>query len=390
MSSANLSSSPDTMYSELCHTIQSSDLNVVKATMERAKDVLQNDEDYPSFTTGIAAEYGRLEILTYLIDHQGFPFDENTMSSAVESGNLEIVKFLLQKGCPMNRRSCDSAAAFGFLDILTFLRQHGCEFNIKTAFRSALETGCIDSISLLRPEVSSMMTQNDIWKVVVTPMFRFYNSNRTKNVIAYFRHIEKMPIDYDMLMKITILADNPDILEYIQFPPPPHVGHPLDFNVYGNMAIKLDKVECLKYLLKYDDDFEEIHAFAKLAATNGSIKVIEYLLDEHNVMLQNDEDLLNAAVKAGQLNLIKFLIKRDFSWGVDTFRCAIVSKNLNVLQFLFDCGCPFRWSHELKRGFKKLPEDVQDFIKKALHHRVYPNKKILPRDIQDKIKHNCL
>ena len=47
-----------------------------------------------------AAGYGRHELVQWLIQEQGFAMDWDVIRSAAMSGNLELIRWLVVKGCP--------------------------------------------------------------------------------------------------------------------------------------------------------------------------------------------------------------------------------------------------------------------------------------------------
>ena len=67
----------------------------------------------------VAAEFGHLELVRWLIQEQGFTMNRTVMTSAARSGNLELVQWLRGEGCPWTGATRNVAAKkFGYTDDL--------------------------------------------------------------------------------------------------------------------------------------------------------------------------------------------------------------------------------------------------------------------------------
>jgi hypothetical protein len=75
-----------------------------------------------------AAGAGHLELLKYLF-HQGFPWDKDTCLAAAGNGHLSCLQFAHEQACPWDQFVCREAALQGQLECLRFLFQQGCPHN---------------------------------------------------------------------------------------------------------------------------------------------------------------------------------------------------------------------------------------------------------------------
>jgi Ankyrin repeats (many copies) len=100
-----------------------------------------------------AASTGQLETLKWLIDHDA-PKSESVCASAVHSGNIEIIQYLMgalnlngsskaqdlndpSKNYPLIASCCSYAGLNGNLDILKWLRDQGCPWDNNTINQAA-------------------------------------------------------------------------------------------------------------------------------------------------------------------------------------------------------------------------------------------------------------
>ena len=67
------------------------------------------------------AKTNKLELLKWAREEKKCEWDEWTISSAAERGNLEMVKYCVANECPINTLACANAALEGHLEILKYL-----------------------------------------------------------------------------------------------------------------------------------------------------------------------------------------------------------------------------------------------------------------------------
>ena len=103
-----------------------------------------------SFTMAeVAAQYGHMEVVRWLIQEQGFPMGQYVMGMAARSGNLELVRWLRGKGCDWSVYTCQYAAASGRLAILQWLRANGCPWIAHTRDLAGSTLGYEDNLGNL-------------------------------------------------------------------------------------------------------------------------------------------------------------------------------------------------------------------------------------------------
>ena len=83
-------------------------------------------------TCTAAADNGHLAVLRWA-RHHGCPWDWTMCTAAARGGHLAVLQYARQKPrCLWGSRACSAAAEHGSLSILKWLRQHGCPLDFLT------------------------------------------------------------------------------------------------------------------------------------------------------------------------------------------------------------------------------------------------------------------
>ena len=69
------------------------------------------------------AETNKLELLKWAREEKECKWDEQTISTAAEQGNLEMVKYCVANECPIDEDACAYAASNGHLECLKYLHE---------------------------------------------------------------------------------------------------------------------------------------------------------------------------------------------------------------------------------------------------------------------------
>lgn len=93
-------------------------------------------------------EYGNVDFLKFVVE-KGFPFDENTTATAVKKGYFNILIYLIEKGCSYDKRICSFAAAEGNLNILRWACENGYPLD-KSVCKYAAKNGHLECLVLAR------------------------------------------------------------------------------------------------------------------------------------------------------------------------------------------------------------------------------------------------
>ena len=80
--------------------------------------------DEPPFCWKVART-NKLELLKWIREEKKCKWDERTISTAAEQGNLEMVKYCVANECPISTYACAFAARGGHLECLKYLHEEG-------------------------------------------------------------------------------------------------------------------------------------------------------------------------------------------------------------------------------------------------------------------------
>ena len=84
------------------------------------------------------AQTNKLELLKWAREEKKCEWDDRTIHTAAEQGNLEMVKYCVANECPINAEACACAAQNGHLEVLKYLREEvKAPWNLGTAIRAA-------------------------------------------------------------------------------------------------------------------------------------------------------------------------------------------------------------------------------------------------------------
>ena len=317
-------------YTPLHEAAEKGHLEVVKYLISKGADV--NAKSTGVFTSGytplhMAAGGGYLEVVKYLVSNgvdvnaKG-EYGDTPLHEAAEKGHLEVVKYLVKNGADVNAKNEDGdtplyyAAYKGHLEVVKYLISKGAVVNAKgccdyTPLHKAAEKGHLEVVKYL---VSNGVDVNAKGEYGDTPLHE----------AAEYGYLE--------------------VVKYL-------VKNGADVNARGkNGETPLHKVaekgnlEIVKYLVENGADVNikdnEGKTPLDIAFEKGFVRCVFSLLKGRELSGDEKNRLLLVAVKKGNLEDVKFLIKKGadpmakVNFSIPFFKAAVVGKLTIVKYFI--------------------------------------------------------
>jgi ankyrin repeat protein len=238
---------------------------------------------------------------------------KDTVQFAIESGNLQLLKSLIEKGAEIPDDSVSSAAAEGHLDIIKYLvDEKGIE--IGHSFWYASHNGHFPVMEYLFSKGVTIGDSGD----AVNFTFARGNSSRLE-VVKYL--IEKgAKIDHESVS--FAIADGGVIsfasVKYLI----DEKGAKISDDAVYNAVLK-GSLQIVKYLVEKGADVTE--GILGTAAHEGHFDIVKYLVDEKGLgdLSKHDYDLSNmgdaaaeGAAENGHLEILKYIVEKfSVVWG---------------------------------------------------------------------------
>jgi hypothetical protein len=240
--------------------------------IEAAKEFVEKGE---KIGDGVfqASYSGNLDLVKYLVEKGGKPNTQD-VSAAAFSGNIEIVKYLIEKGGKFAGSSVTSAATNGKLAMIKYLvDEKNVEIN-DSAIANATSGGHLDVIKyLLGDEVRD--EQGNVYKLPKEKRAKIgYGSDTMENALRHG--------DFE-------------IIKYLS-----------DKGARGGIdaAIVRNKLEIVKHLSE-KGEYPSGHILVN-AAKNGYLEILRYLMDEKNVKIA--DYAVDRAAEQGHFDVVKYLV----------------------------------------------------------------------------------
>ncbi|KAJ3403011.1 hypothetical protein HDV05_008120, partial [Chytridiales sp. JEL 0842] len=272
----------------------------------------------------VIATEGLLEDVQHLARIKPDCLEVQTTACAAESGNLDLVKYLIAKvGCDTS--AMDNAASAGHLEIVEYLQKfHGDVGCSRVAMNHAAAHGHLHILRFLhenRPEGCDVDAMNDAAANGHFQVVRYLHENRTEGCTTY-------AMDW--------AARN---------------GH----------------IHIVKFLHEKREEGGTVKAM-DWAAQNGHLEIVRFLHEHrHEGCTTNAIDY---AAKFGHLEIVRFLIeKRQEGCTAQGVDWAIESNHIEVVKYLYtntEMRCSGRVAERVL-GSAESSEELVDFLRRYHH-----------------------
>lgn len=303
-------------------------LDMLKLLVEHGAN-LETNNGYPIL---ISIQFGFYHIADYLIEKGASIHSPSCFGACCEKGNLEGLKYLIEKGFDVNTISINSlrlACAYGHLHILKYLLD---TLMVSLFDLSLLLCACRSTKSNI-PVITYLLDKG----LDVNDQVAFNNScnyciNNAKFLIERGTTANKNEaLDYvcqnGIVKSIKWLLANFDI----------------DLHYQNNNALKLainhGNLYIIKFLIEKGADINIGFLYScKFAKTNRD-NIIKYIISNNPDLFYNDgEALMNASI-AGDGKLVEYLIDHGLTPYIDdAFTNACESGHFQIVKYLFNKG----------------------------------------------------
>jgi ankyrin repeat protein len=219
-----------------------------------------------------------------------------------QSGNLEIVKYLVEHGADVHAGDDEAlhlSSNNGHLEIVEYLVEHGADINV--ALFASSEHGHLHIVKYLVEHGADVHAGDD-------EALHLSSNNGHLEIVEYLvEHGADIHADYDAAL---IFSSRYGHLEVVKF----LVEHGADIHTNDNYALRMSSekghLEVVKYLVEHGADVHADNDYAlRWSSHKGYLETVKYLV-EHGADIHYDNDsALQMSSKYGNLEVVKFLVE---------------------------------------------------------------------------------
>lgn len=282
-------------------------LSTMQTNYENLKDIIKNNH-YMQFANLLkdastseienifrrVVEFGNLNFLKYLIEKEKFPPTTSLIRHASYYGHLHIIKYLVEeKNTEIPTNSDYVAATENHFDVVKYLIEHGAEISESTIVIVA-QKGNMEMVRYLIGK-GAKINENAVEMAVL---------NKHYDIVEYL--IEKgARISYPT-EKLIIKSGNMDLLKLI-----------------------------IKKLAQQNTDLTD--DAVEIAAESGNLEIVKYLIDEKQSLISNS--VLSYAIKSNNIKMVKYFIEeKNFKPSANDVTLASMRGNMEIIKYLVKKG----------------------------------------------------
>ncbi len=338
-----------------------------------ARDVVDSRDGFGRTALMVAARYGELEIVRFLINNGAdVNYEDNdgwtALKFAAGEGKLEIVKFLINNGADVNAKDNNgwtalmSAANNGYLKIVKYLVDNGADVNTKDDYGKVLMVGAsgrgpfgneglvlevVKYLVELGMDVRAKNT-NELSKAFVRALWR--------GNMRVAQYLVKEGADINILNTVRIKNSEENCgaliwavcnnkLEIVKN----LIDHGANVNTKSSLsrnhtvltiAIDRDNLEIANLLIERGAKTDLLGA-----VNNDNFKVVKYLVEhgaDVNTKDKNGRTALFIAAESGHLEMVKCLVEHgaDIDGGINggAIMVAACDGHLEIVKYLVEHG----------------------------------------------------
>lgn len=238
--------------------------------------------------------------------------------NSIESGNLDMVKWVVSIGCePNNTISSYVASRKGYLDIFKYLVEHGHQWYFGV-YTQAARRGDIEFLEY----AWSIRKDQKLHKLHAT-CWNYAGSSGKIKILEWLKD-KKCPMP-----DITIDDGNGNTRENRSI-------NWVNIDTVCANAVKYGHKKALKWLMKHGHNINNITT--RSAARYNRLDLLKFLIENK---CHIDKTALKLAAKHGNISILEYLYDLEVEWGLKTYNMAARNKQFTSLKWLKRKGCPW-------------------------------------------------
>ncbi|GFH53159.1 hypothetical protein CTEN210_09635 [Chaetoceros tenuissimus] len=231
----------------------------------------------------------------------GIPWDEETCSSAARNGNLEALIYARNNGCPWDEWTLSKAAKHNHIDVVKYCLENRCPAGTNACYYAAGQKNCRNALTMLK-----LLRQYFVPWDVETCSEAAYNGNLEA---LKFARSEGCPWNEETFQRAIESEDIATIQYCIESECPFHFQA-----LESIMFLNKKCFHVLKLLQKNGHEWTE--DICAVATSHGGINVLRWLR-YHNCPW--DERTCHEAVKDGDYEMLVYAHNNGCPWTKETF-----------------------------------------------------------------------
>jgi serine/threonine-protein phosphatase 6 regulatory ankyrin repeat subunit B len=285
---------------------------------------------------------------------------------AVEKGNYDAVKFLLENGADVKERdnngetALQKAARAGKLEMVKYLIEKKSDVNIKTNDKKTLlhlasDSGNIDTVKFVVKRGLEVTAKDEYDQ---TPLHYACNSyNGTLEVVSYLienrADVKERDNRGETALHKAARAGKLEMVKYL-------IEKKSDVNIKTNseetllhLASYSGNIDTVKFLVELGldvtakDEYGQTLLHDACNTNNGTLEVVKYLIEKGAEVEKRDEDgetALQKAAEKGKFEIVKYLTEKKSDVNIKTndkktlLHLASYSGNIDTIKFLVGLG----------------------------------------------------